>query len=167
MDRLEAFNRALTDALEALMVVLFATFLVIVCAKVVLRPFDRSIFGVDELVKIAFLTTSAVGSAVAISRREHIAITMFIDLMPRPIKMAFYVTGLALVAALNGLLVYLSFDWVAGPGRNIWQPFGMPQSYVFIIVPIACALALVFCCIKIVLTLAGRENVDVLWIPED
>lgn len=167
MDRLEAFNRALTAALEALMVALFAIFLVIVCAKVVLRSFDGSIFGVDELVKIAFLTTSAVGGAVAISRREHIAITMFIDFMPRPIKVAFYINGLALVAGLNGLLVYLSFDWIAGPGRNIWQPFGMPQSYVFVIVPVACALAVVFCCVKILLTLAGRENVDVLWMPED
>jgi len=167
VDNLEKINRTLTVALETAMVLLFVVFLLIVCTKVLMRPFDIAIYGVDELVKIAFLTTSALGGAVAISRREHIAITVFIDWLPRPIKIGFYVLGLTLVAAINGLLVYLSFDWIAGPGNNIWQPFGMRQSYVFVIVPIACSLAVIFCVIKIILTLNGRENTDILWMPED
>ena len=167
MDTLVVVNRALTVLLENIMIVLFAIFLVIVVTKVMMRPFDAAIYGVDELVKMSFLTTSALGGAVAISRREHIAITVFIDLLPRVLKIGLYVLGLALVGVMNGLLVYLSFDWIAGPGKNIWQPFGMPQSYVFVIVPIACSLAVLFCAIKIILTLAGRENTDILWMPED
>ncbi|NVO57926.1 TRAP transporter small permease [Rhodobacteraceae bacterium B1Z28] len=167
MDRLIAINRVLTALLESIMVVLFAVFLIIVCAKVLMRPFDAAIYGVDELVKMSFLTTSALGGAVAISRREHIAITVFIDQMPHTIKVSLYILGLALVGAMNGLLVYLSFDWIAGPGKNIWQPFGMPQSYVFVIVPLACSLAVLFCAIKIALTLSGDENTDILWMPED
>jgi TRAP-type C4-dicarboxylate transport system permease small subunit len=149
------------------MVALFAVFLVIVCTKVMMRPFNAAIYGVDELVKMSFLTTSALGGAVAISKREHIAITVFIDFLPRVLKTGLYIFGLFLVAVMNAVLVYLSFDWIAGPGKNIWQPFGMPQSYVFAIVPVACSLAVVFCLIKIVMTLAGRENTDVLWMPED
>ena len=167
MDTLAAIDRSLTRALETIMIILFGIFLVIVCTKVLMRPFDASIYGVDEQVKIAFLTTSAIGGAVAITRREHIAITVFIDFLPRPFKMAFYILGLALVGLMNGILVWLSFDWIAGPGRNIWQPFGMPQSYVFVVVPVACSLAIFFCLIKIILTLGGRESVDVLWMPED
>lgn len=167
MDQLEAFNRWLTTALETIMVVLFAVFLVIVCTKVMMRPFDAAIYGVDELVKMSFLTTSALGGAVAISRREHIAITVFIDFLPRWLKIGFYLIGLSLVAVMNAVLVYLSFDWIAGPGKNIWQPFGMQQSYVFSIVPVACSIAVVFCVIRIIVTLAGRENTDVLWMPED
>lgn len=167
VDRLVAFNRTLTAALETIMVVLFGIFLVIVCTKVMMRPFNAAIYGVDELVKMSFLTTSALGGAVAISRREHIAITVFIDILPRAIKIGFYIMGLVLIAAINGILVYLSIDWIAGPGKNIWQPFGMPQSYVFAVVPVACSLAVVFCVIKIILTLAGRESTDVLWMPED
>lgn len=82
MEQLERANRVLTHLLETVMVILFAIFLVIVVTKVILRPFDTAIYGVDELVKIAFLTTSAIGGAVAISTREHIAITFFIDIMP-------------------------------------------------------------------------------------
>src|SRR6056297_3203446 len=144
MKRLAAFDAALTRLVENVMIALFAIFLVIVVTKVLLRPFDRAIFGVDELVKIAFLTTSALGGAVAIARREHIAITWFIEALPRPVTIGFYVLGLALVAAMNGALVYLSFDWIAGPGRNIWQPFGMQQAYVFMVVPLACTLAVFY-----------------------
>lgn len=166
IDKLVAFDKLLVQLLETLMVILFGVFLVIVLAKVTMRPFDAAIYGVDEMVKIAFLTTSAIGGAVAISKREHIAITLFVDAMPFAIKMAVYVCGLALVALINGILVYLSFDWIAGPGRNIWQPFGMSQSYVFVVVPICCSLAVVFCALKAVLTLARRESIDVLWMPE-
>lgn len=157
----------LTYAIETVMVILFAIFLVIVCAKVLLRPFDQAIYGVDELVKIAFLTTSALGGAVAIGKREHIAITVFIEALPRPLTMAFYILGLVLVAAMNAALVYLSIDWIAGPGGNIWQPFGMRQAYVFAVVPIACGLAVLYCLAKIALTLGGAESVDRLLMPED
>ncbi|MEP3277420.1 MAG: TRAP transporter small permease subunit [Stappiaceae bacterium] len=167
MEKLEILNRAMTIILEKIMLALFGIFLVIVCTKVILRPFDTAIYGVDELVKIAFLTASAIGGAVAISRREHIAITVFIDLLPGAVKIGFYILGLALVAGINGLLVYLSIDWIAGPGKNLWQPFGMRQSYVFAVVPIACSLSVVFCIVKIVLTLGGRESTDILWMPED
>ncbi|MFA3918765.1 TRAP transporter small permease [Ruegeria hyattellae] len=167
MDTLSAIDHVLTRVIEALMVVLFGVFLVIVVTKVLMRPFDMAIYGVDEQVKIAFLCTSALGGAVAITKREHIAITFFIDMMPYYIKMAFYVAGLVLVGVMNAALVWLSIDWIAGPGKNMWQPFGMPQGYVFIIVPTSCSIAVFYCFVRVVLTLGGRDSIDVLWMPED
>ncbi|MEO1108949.1 MAG: TRAP transporter small permease subunit [Pseudomonadota bacterium] len=167
MDTLAAIDRVLTRFIEALMVVLFGVFLVIVVTKVLMRPFDMAVYGVDEQVKIAFLCTSALGGAVAITKREHIAITFFIDMTPYYVKMAFYVAGLVLVGVMNAALVWLSIDWIAGPGKNMWQPFGMPQAYVFIIVPISCSIAVFYCFVRVVLTLGGRDSIDVLWMPED
>ena len=167
MKQLAALEAGLARLIENVMIVLFTVFLVIVVTKVLMRPFDAAIYGVDELVKIAFLTTSALGGAVAISLREHIAITVFIEALPRGVTLAFYILGLALVAVMNGALVYLSFDWIAGPGRNIWQPFGMPQAYVFVVVPISCGLGVLFSLVKIVLALGGEIETDRLWMPED
>lgn len=160
MKRLAAIDAALTRLVENALILLFAVFLVIVVTKVLFRPFDRAIFGVDELVKIAFLTTSALGGAVAIARREHIAITVVIDSFPRPVTTAFNVVGLLLVAVMNVALIYLSVDWIAGPGNNRWQPFGMPQSYVFVVVPVACSLAVFFCIARILLVLSGQDDPD-------
>lgn len=167
MKRLAALDAALTRLVETVMILLFAVFLVIVVTKVMLRPFDRAIFGVDELVKIAFLTTSALGGAVAIAKREHIAITVFVESFPPAVSMVFYVIGLVLVAAINGVLIYLSFDWIGGPGQNLWQPFGMPQSYVFIVVPVACGLAVFFCVSRILLVLSGQEELHQIGRAED
>lgn len=167
MKQLAALEVGLARLIENVMIVLFLIFLIIVVTKVLMRPFDAAIYGVDELVKIAFLTTSALGGAVAISRREHIAITVFIEALPRMMTLAFYILGLALVAFMNGALVYLSFDWIAGPGRNIWQPFSMPQAYVFVVVPISCGFGVLFSLVKIVLALDGDVEPDQLWMPED
>lgn len=167
MKQLAALEARFARLVEDMMVVLFFFLLVIVVTKVMMRPFDAAIYGVDELVKIAFLTTSALGGALAIGRREHIAITVFIDMLPRAPRLAFYVVGLALVAVMNGALVWLSFDWIAGPGRNIWQPFGMPQAYVFIVVPISCGLGVLFSFVKIALAIGGEVDAEQLWMPED
>lgn len=167
MKQLATLEARLARLIENVMIVLFLIFLIIVVTKVLMRPFDAAIYGVDELVKIAFLATSALGGAVAISRQEHIALTVFIESLPRGLTLAFYILGLALVAFMNGALVYLSFDWIAGPGRNIWQPFGMPQAYVFVVVPIACGLGVLFSLVKIVLALGGEVEPNQLWMPRD
>lgn len=168
MDRLAAIDKTLCRVLEWLLVLLFGAFLIMVCLLVVLRyGFSTSILGGNEFVTIAFIFTSAIGGAVGITRREHIAITFFIDLLPRRIKMGFYILGLALIAAVNGALIYYTTGWMQKAGHFPWQPFNMPQGLVHAAIPIGCGLAIIFCVIKITLTLAGREQIDILWMPED
>lgn len=167
MKHLVVVDAALTRLVENVMILLFSIFLVIVVTKVLLRPFNQAIFGVDELVKIAFLTTSALGGAVAIAKREHIAITVLVDSFSRAARKVFHIIGLILVAVMNVALIYLSLDWIAGPGKNLWQPFGMPQSYVFAVVPIACSLAVFFCMTRILLVLSGEEDLKQKWAQED
>jgi TRAP-type C4-dicarboxylate transport system permease small subunit len=168
MDFLVALDRHLTRILEWILIALFAVFLTLVCLLVVLRyGFDSSIYGGNEFVTIAFLFTSAIGGAVCISRREHIAITFFIDMLPFNAKRWAYILGLGLIAVINSAMVYYSYSWISLAGHNPWQPFGWPQGYVHAAVPLGCGLAVFYCAIKIILTAAGRESIDVLWMPED
>ena len=168
MDILIKADKLLARILEAVLQALFVFFLVLVCLLVILRYlFQTSIYGGNEMVTIAFLFTSAIGSAVCISRREHIAITVFIDTLSLEIKKWVYAVGLALIAVINGFMIYYSIGWIQKAGRFPWQPFEMWQGLVHSAVPIGCSLAIVFCLIKIVLAIGGRERVDVLWLPED
>ena len=168
MDALAAFDKWLTRLLEAILVALFAIFLVLTCVLVVLRyGFSTSIYGGNEFVTIAFLFTSAIGGAVGISRREHIAITFFIDLLPRPAKMGLYILGLVLIAVVNGYMIFYSISWIQLAGHNAWQPFGWPQGIVHAAIPVGCGLAVLFCLTRIALTLGGREQIDILWLPEE
>lgn len=165
---LVAIDRKLTRVLEWLLVTLLAVFLVVVCLLVILRyGLSESIFGGNEFITIAFLYTSAIGGAVGITRHEHIAITFFIDKLPHALKMAVYILGLVLIAVVNGYMIHYSVGWMQQAGHFPWQPFDMPQGYVHAAIPIGCSLAILFCAIKIVLALGGREKIDLLWMPED
>lgn len=168
MERLIAIDRWLTRVLEGLLILLFAVFLVLVCVLVVMRyGFAASILGGNEFVTIAFLFTSAIGGAVCITRREHIAITFLIDFLSPGPKKAVYILGLALIAVINGYMIHYSLSWIAQAGHNPWQPLGWPQGIVHAAVPIGCGLAVFYCFVKIVLTIGGREKTDVLWLPDD
>lgn len=168
VDLVIALDRRLTQALEWVLVVLFAVFLVLVCVLVVMRyAFATSILGGNEFVVIAFLFTSAIGGAVGISRREHIAITVFIDLLPIPAKKVIYIAGLFLIAVINGYLAWYSLDWIAKAGKFPWQPLGWSSGYIYAAVPLGCGLAILYCAIKAILTVTGHEKVDILWLPED
>ena len=168
MDILVKFDHFLARWLERLLVVLCLFFLVLVCLLVVLRyVFATSINGGNEMVTIAFLFTSAIGGAVCITRHEHIAITFFIDKLPKTLKMWIYVLGLALIAVINCFMIYYSITWIQAAGLFPWQPFDLPQGLIHAAIPLGCSLAVLFCLFKIVLTIGGREQVDVLWLPED
>ena len=168
IDNLVAFDKILCRILEWILVILLGVFLMLVCILVILRyGFASSILGGNEFVTIAFLFTSAIGGAVCLSRREHIAITVFIDLLPIVLKKAVYIIGLLLICLINGYLIYYSIGWIEMAGHYPWQPLGWPQGIVHAAIPVGCSLTILFCIIKIILTLAGREKVDILWLPED
>ena len=167
MDMLIAIDKWLTRILEGILVVLFFGFFAMVCILVFLRyGFAATIVGGNEGVTIAFVFTVSIGAAIAITRREHIAITYFIDALPLPIKKIVYIIGLLLIAFINAVMIKYSIDWIAQAGGAPWQPFRFPQGYFQAAVPIGCALAVFFCFVKIILTIAGRESVESVWMPE-
>lgn len=165
---LKKIDNGLATVLEWMLVALFAVFFSLVCILVVLRyGFGDTIYGGNEFVTIAFLFTSAIGAAVGITRREHIAIMVFVDMLTEGPKRIAFCIQLALVALINGAMVYYSLNWIKLTGKTPWQPFDWPQGFVQGAVPLGCGLAVLFCVIKIILTLAKEESVELLWVPED
>jgi len=168
MDTLVALDKCVTRLIESILILLFVAFLIMVCVNVGLRyVFAKSILGGDQFVTIAFIFTSALGAAVGIAKREHIAMTFFIDQTNYALKKALYIVGLALIALVNVALIYYAIGWISKAGHFPWQPFNLPQGYVHAAIPIGSGLAIFFCMIKIILTLAERESIEVLWMPED
>ncbi len=167
MELLIKIDKWLTRILEGLLVLRFFGFFAMVCLLVLLRyVFATTIVGGNEGVTVAFVFTVSIGAAIAITRREHIAITFFIDALPRTAKKAVYIFGLLLIALINGVMIKYSIDWISVAGGAAWQPFRFPQGYFQAAIPIGCGLAVFFCFVKIVLTIAGRETVDSVWMPE-
>ncbi|MFC1549685.1 TRAP transporter small permease [Candidatus Neomarinimicrobiota bacterium] len=154
MKWLKKIELVFTRLLEYILRLLFLCFLTIVIVLVFLRyGFNTTIVGGNELIVILFIYTSAIGAAVIIGRKEHIAITYFVQKMSPQINRLVNILNFLLVAILNGALIKYSFPWISKTGSYSTATLGIPQLYLQIIVPISCSIAIFYCLVQIFLLL--------------
>ncbi len=162
------FEKHLIAVLEIAFCVCLLAMFVLVVTQVTLRyGLDRSIGGANELATILFAYTSALGIAVAIAKREHMAISWFTErLGPRPRKVV-DVTGLLLLAAINIVIFCYSIKWIDATGARMISVLHVPRWTSQIAIPIGTGASAVFCLIKLYLGLKGEEELGVPWTQED
>jgi TRAP-type C4-dicarboxylate transport system permease small subunit len=154
MKWLKKIELVFTRLLEYILRLLFLCFLTLVIVLVFLRyGFNTTIVGGNELVVILFIYTSAIGAAVIIGKREHIAITYFIEKMSPLINRLVNILNFLLIAILNGVLIKYSIPWISKTGSYSTATLGIPQLYLQIIVPISCSIAIFYCFVQIILLL--------------
>lgn len=165
MKRLESL---LVRTLEIVFCVCFLMMFVLVVTQVALRyGFNESIGGANELATVLFGYTSALGIAVGITRREHMAISWFTARLPRSLRKAVDVVVLILLAAINLLIFWYSLKWIAVTGSRMISVLQVPRWTAQIAIPIGTGASAVFCFIKLFLGLKGDEELGVPWMQED
>lgn len=151
-------EKVLTRILEGIIVLCFFSILVLVITLVILRyGFNSTIVGGNEFVVILFIYTSALGTAVIIGKKEHIAITWFIDKLPSSIRKGIDILNFLLVAFINGVMILYSIQWIGKTGSYLTAALSIPQVYTQIIVPIGCGVAILYCLYHVVLTLNPQK----------
>ncbi len=165
LDFLGRAERGVLRAVETLLVLALAAILAWVFVLVVLRyGFSTSIIGGIEVLRILFVYSTALGAAVAIAYREHIAVSVLTERMSRPFQSATDVSGSLLVAAFNGMAIWYSVPWIGKTGYLLLPATEMPQYVAQACIPIGCGLAILFCLIRAFRTLTGTENPR--WVRE-
>jgi TRAP-type C4-dicarboxylate transport system permease small subunit len=119
--------------------------------------FNTTIVGGNELVVILFIYTSAIGAAVIVGKKEHIAITYFIDKLPLRLNKLIYVFNFLMIAFLNGAMIIYSIPWISKTGGYLTAVLGIPRVYLQIVVPISCGIAILYCLFQIILLLTTRK----------
>ncbi|MEE9574324.1 MAG: TRAP transporter small permease subunit [Candidatus Neomarinimicrobiota bacterium] len=158
MKRLLQIEQALTKLLIVILSFLFLCIVLLVITLVILRyGFNTTIVGGNEIIVILFIYTSAIGAAVIIGKKEHIAITYFIDKTPTHINRLIYIINMLLVAILNGVIIIYSIPWITKTGGYLTATLGIPQVYLQLIVPISCSIAILYCLFQIIFLL-NNEN---------
>ena len=151
-------EKVLTRILEGFIVLCFFSILILVITLVILRYiFNSTIIGANEFVVILFIYTSALGAALVIGKKEHIAIPYFIDMLPRRIRKAIDIINFLLIGLLNGVLIWYSIRWIGITGDYLTAVLRMPQLYVQIIIPVGCGFAILYCFYHIILTLNPKR----------
>ncbi len=151
MADLRASDMRLTNALERILTcLLFLIFILIVLLVALRYVFNTTIIGGNEAALIAFVYTTAIGGALAVSKQEHIAIHYFVELMPSRAQHYLRIIQLVLVATINLVIFWYSVVWIARTGGFLMPALQLPQIVAQLSVPIGCSLAFFYCliCIK-------------------
>lgn len=164
MKRLEI---TLIKVLEITCGICFVVMFTLVVTQVALRyGFNESIGGANELATILFAYTSALGIAIGIARRDHMAISWFTErLGPTPRKII-DVAGLVLLALLNAVIFWYSIRWIDITGARMISVLQVPRWTAQIAIPIGTGASVIFCLIKLWLGLKGDEKLGVAWMQD-
>jgi len=164
---MKRFEHILIRTLEIVFSVCLLLMLVLIVAQVLLRyGFNRSIGGANELATILFAYTSALGIAVAIAQREHMAISWFVLRLPPGPRKIVDALGWVLLATVNVVIFCYSIRWIGATGSGIIAVLQVPRWTSQIAIPIGTGASALFCFIKLYLGFRGEEEFGVFWTQE-
>jgi len=165
---LKGLEHLLVRLLEIAFCACFLIMLALVGTQVALRyGFNESIGGANELATILFAYTSALGIAVGIARRDHMAISWFTERLAPTARKTIDVIGLILLAVLNLVIFWYSLRWIDITGARMISVLQVPRWTAQIAIPIGTGASALFCCIKLWLGLRGDEELGVAWMQDD
>ena len=140
---------------------LLLTIAVVVVAMVVLRyVFNSSVTGANEFVTILFVYTTAIGSALAVGKREHIAIGFAVEKLSSVNRRRVEIIGLIAMGVLNIVIVCYSIYWIRTTGDYLMPSTGLPRAVAQLSIPLGCTLAFVFCLLRVISPARAGSNAD-------
>ena len=164
---MKKLEHGLIRVLEIVCALCFVAMFTLVVTQVALRyGFNESIGGANELATILFAYTSALGIAIGIARRDHMAISWFtVRLSPRP-RRIIDIIGLVLLALLNAVILWYSIRWIDITGARMISVLQVPRWTAQIAIPIGAGASVFFCLIKLWLGFKGDEELGVPWMQD-
>jgi len=154
---MKTFHSRLNYFLEVLVCLSFLSFFTMVILLVGLRYlFNSSITGANEIITILFVYTTAIGAAIAVGQRGHIAINILIEKLPQRLAKHLVKLQLALVGLINLAIAWFSVPWISQTGDNLMPTLGAMRAVVQISIPLGCGLAVLYC---IITAIVGLEEI--------
>lgn len=143
LDRAESL---LTRAVESIAAACLLGILGLITLLVILRyAFNSGIVGANEVAVVLFVYASALGAAVELGRREHIAILFAVEKLSSAGRRFATIASFGLVAGLNLLIAWQSWEWISVTGDFLMPATQMPRSAVQLAIPIGCLLSTLYC----------------------
>jgi TRAP-type C4-dicarboxylate transport system permease small subunit len=165
---MKKLEHLLVRILEISFSICFLVMFALVVTQVALRyGLNESIGGANELATILFAYTSALGIAVGIAKRDHMAISWFAERFPPRLRKAADVVGLVLLAILNLVIFWYSLRWIDITGSRMISVLHVPRWTAQIAIPIGTGASAIFCLIKIWFGLSGDEELGVPWMQDE
>ena len=133
----ELYNR-LEEAvcLSLLLLITFLMALQVFCRYVLHAPLVWS----EELARYAFIWMAFIGSAYTARKRGHVSIALFVNLLPRTLRIVVEIAVSILIVATIIKVLPESVRFTKFMGRTGSSAMNLPMSYVYAAVPIGLTL---------------------------
>ena len=146
-------EKLLSRILVGFLALCLLSIVLLVITLVILRyGFNSTIIGANEFIVIIFIYASAIGAAVVLGQKEHIAITYFIDKLPPAARRIIDTVNHILIAFLNGVMIWYGMRWINITGSYLTAVLKIQQAWAQIIVPLGCGIAIIYCIYHVIMT---------------
>lgn len=97
-----------------------------------------------EAARFMMVAVTMIGGSIAARRLEHVGITLVVGILPRPIALALYLIGNALVCAFLVLFIWFSARLTIEMGpRQTSSSLGLNMVYAYVAMPLGGLLMLI------------------------
>ena len=142
----------LKKLLEIILAVSLAVLGLSILAQIVLREvFSNAFLPMDDIIPYSFSLSTFAGAGLLFGEGGHIAITVFIDIMPEGVRKAVRIFAGVVTVLFLLFVVYFGYEFMLDGGYQYSPLLNIRLCYVYFIVPLSALSALVF-------LVAGREN---------
>ena len=153
----EIYNRIEKNLLGLIMCVLiFMGFTQVICRFVL----QISLAWAEEMMAFCMIWVAYLGSSAAAHEKKHILVSMFVDLLPKPIRMGFTVFSQVVWLICSGVMLYLgSYVTINYIKRNAATLGGKyPYWIASVIIPVSMFLIGIRIILLIIQTLRGESD---------
>ena len=130
---------------------------VVVFLQVIFRyVLNFPLFWTEEFARYCLVWSSLLGSAVAVKRGQHIAVTIFLERFPPALRRVLHVVALIAVAVILTIILWGGIQLVAITRAQISPALRVSMSVPYLAVPVGAAIMLLHTIGFIFETLKGK-----------
>lgn len=128
---------------EIILVTVLSAMAGVVFLQVIFRYLlNFPLFWTEEFARYCLVWSSLLGSAVAVKRGQHIAVTILIERMPPALRRVLTIVALLAVAAILAVILWGGIQLVAITRAQISPALRISMSVPYLAVPVGAALML-------------------------
>ncbi len=146
---------------EVILVLILTAMAVVVFLQVIFRyVLNFPLFWTEEFARYCLVWASLLGSAVAVKRGQHIAVTVLVERFPPALSRVCKVMALISVVMMLSIILWGGIQLVAITRAQISPALRMPMSVPYAAVPVGAALMLVHTVGFLIETITARGRLS-------
>ena len=144
---------------EFALLLITAAVVSILCAQVIFRYFiGNSLDWIEEVSRILLIWLTYIGAAVALKRKGHIAVDVFLGLFPESFRRVADIVTSVLVIAFSAFLCVQGVTFALLSERTTFPALQVPVSWQYLGLPVGCFLMVIYGCVHLASSLRRRTN---------